>query len=65
MAPRVLVVQGLQDVCAPPENGRRYVAAHPAEATLVEVDAGHALLPEQPRAVVEAVIGFLRGSPAS
>jgi pimeloyl-ACP methyl ester carboxylesterase len=51
-APRVLVVQGLQDVCALPENGRRYVAAHPDVATLVEIDgAGHALLPDRPTAV--------------
>ena len=51
-APRVLVVQGLQDACAVPENGRRYVAMHPDIARLVEIDgAGHALLPEQPAAV--------------
>lgn len=61
-AERVLVVQGLQDACAVPENGRRYVAMHPDIATLVEIDgAGHALLPEQPAAVATAVIGFLRG----
>ena len=60
-ARRVLVVQGLQDVCAVPENGRRFVAAHPDVATLVEIDgAGHALLPEQPAAVASAVLGFLR-----
>lgn len=59
-APHVLVVQGLQDACAVPENGRRYVAAHPAIAELVEIDgAGHALLPEQPESVAAAVIGFL------
>ena len=44
-----------------PENGRRFVAAHPDVATLVEIDgAGHALLPEQPAAVASAVLGFLR-----
>lgn len=65
-APRVLVVQGLQDVCAVPENGRRYVAAHPGVATLVEVDgAGHALLPEQPAAVADAVIDFLGATPGA
>ncbi len=59
-ADRVLVVQGLQDVCAVPENGRRYVAMHPTIATLVEIDgAGHALLPEQPAAVAAAVVEFL------
>jgi pimeloyl-ACP methyl ester carboxylesterase len=60
-APRVLVVQGLQDACAVPENGRRYVALHPEIAQLVEIDgAGHALLPEQPAAVAAAVVDFLR-----
>lgn len=60
-AGRVLVVQGLQDTCAVPENGRRYVATHP-QATLVEIDgAGHALLPERPDEVAAAVLAFLRG----
>ena len=59
-AARSLVVQGLQDVCAVPENGRRYVAAHPGVATLVEVDgAGHALLPERPAEVAAALVDFL------
>jgi pimeloyl-ACP methyl ester carboxylesterase len=59
-AQRVLVVQGLQDACAVPENGRRYAAMHPDRVTLTEVDgAGHALLPEQPEAVARAVISFL------
>jgi pimeloyl-ACP methyl ester carboxylesterase len=54
-------VQGLQDACAVPENGRRYVAMHPEIAQLVEIDgAGHALLPEQPAAVAAAVVDFLR-----
>jgi pimeloyl-ACP methyl ester carboxylesterase len=62
-ASRVLVVQGLQDACAVPENGRRYVAAHSDVATLVEIDgAGHALLPEQPDAVAAAVLDFLRAA---
>lgn len=59
-AARVLVVQGLQDACAVPENGRRYAAMHPDIATLVEIDgAGHALLPEQPAAIADAVLRFL------
>lgn len=60
-AERVLVVQGLHDACAVPENGRRYVALHPTAATLVEIDgAGHALLPERPTTVATAVVAFLR-----
>jgi pimeloyl-ACP methyl ester carboxylesterase len=33
-APSVLVVQGLQDACAVPENGRRYAAMHPDRVTV-------------------------------
>lgn len=62
---RVLVVQGLQDVCAVPENGRRYVAELTeggTDARLVELEpAGHALLPEQPDAIADAVLEFLAG----
>ncbi len=57
---RVMVVQGLQDAVAVPQNGRQYAADHPGEVTLVEIDgAGHALLPEQPKLIESAVLGFL------
>ncbi len=57
----MLVVQGLQDRAAPPENGRSLVAERPAPTTLVEIDgAGHALLPERPGEVADAVMDFLR-----
>jgi pimeloyl-ACP methyl ester carboxylesterase len=57
---RVLVVQGLQDAIAPVENGRRYKAESAPHAQLVEINnAGHALLPEQPQAIAEAVLTFL------
>lgn len=60
---RVLVVQGLQDVCAVPENGRRFVASlldRGVDARLVEIDgAGHALLPEQPGRIASVVVPFL------
>lgn len=59
-ADRVLVVQGLQDACAVPANGRQYAAMHPDRVSLVEIDgAGHALLPERPDAVSAAVVEFL------
>jgi len=65
-ARRVLVVQGLQDACAVPENGRRFVAMHSGVATLIEIDgAGHALLPERPDEVSAAVIGFLQADVSS
>lgn len=55
----MLVVQGLDDRVAPPENGRALASERP-NVTLVEVaGAGHALLPEQPDAVAAAVIEFL------
>jgi pimeloyl-ACP methyl ester carboxylesterase len=57
---RVLVVQGLQDAIAPVENGRRYKAESAPHAQLAEIDgAGHALLPEQPDRIAEAVLSFL------
>ncbi len=57
---RVLVVQGLQDAIAPVENGRRYKAESAPHAQLVEIDgAGHAMLPEQPDRIADAVLSFL------
>ena len=54
-----LVVQGRDDVIAPPENGRLLVRTRP-DVELVEIDgAGHALLPERPDEVAEAVCRFL------
>jgi pimeloyl-ACP methyl ester carboxylesterase len=56
----VLVVQGLQDRLAPPANGRALVAELGGRARLVELDAmGHAMLPEQPAALVAALLPFL------
>ncbi len=64
VAPRVLVVQALQDAIAVPENGRRYVADHGDCATLVEISgAGHAMLPERPDEIAAAVLEFLQRSP--
>jgi pimeloyl-ACP methyl ester carboxylesterase len=54
----LLVVQGVQDRIAPPENGR--LLRDECGAELVEVDgAGHALLPERPEEVGAAVVSFL------
>jgi pimeloyl-ACP methyl ester carboxylesterase len=62
VAPRVLVIQGIEDAVAPPENGRRYVSDHRDVAQLVEIpDAGHALIVEQPELVGESVVSFLLG----
>lgn len=60
-APRVLVVQALQDVIAPVGNGQKYASDHPEITRLVEIDgAGHAMLPEQPQKIASAVIEFLQ-----
>lgn len=56
----VLVVQPADDVVAVPENATRLLEQIGARAVLVTIpDAGHALLPEQPAAVAEAMLGWL------
>jgi len=56
----VLVIQGLSDVVAVPENGHRLQAAAPQRVTVVDLaGAGHALLPEQPEAIAAALIDWL------
>lgn len=58
---KILVIQGLQDVAAVPENARLFKAEFPKRVELVEINhAGHALLPEQPRDVAAAVLKFLK-----
>ncbi len=58
----ILVVQGLEDGIAPPANGRDLAALYPDRVTLTELEgAGHAMLPEQPKAIAKAVIGWLKG----
>ncbi len=57
---KVLVVQGLQDISAIPENARIFKSDFPDRVQLVEINhAAHALLPEQPKQVAEAVLKFL------
>jgi pimeloyl-ACP methyl ester carboxylesterase len=58
---KILVVQGLQDVSAVPENAHLFKADFPDRVQLVEINhAAHALLPEQPRHVAQAVLRFLQ-----
>jgi len=55
-----LVVQPEDDVMAVSENAVRLCEELGDRASLVMVpDAGHALLPEQPDAVAEAVLSWL------
>ena len=57
----VLVVQPVDDLVAVAENARRIVEDFDERATLVLVSqAGHALLPEQPLAVADALLAWLR-----
>lgn len=54
-----LFVFGAKDVMTSPKSAKGLVAAVP-HARTVTVDAGHAMMQEQPDAVLEALIGFLR-----
>ncbi len=56
----LLVVQALQDAITLPENGRALKAEFGPRVTLVEIEgAGHAMLPEQPEKIAQAVLPFL------
>ncbi len=55
----LLVIQGLQDTVAPPENGRMMKAELGDRVELLDIDgAGHALLPKQPEKIAAAIIAF-------
>lgn len=57
----MLIVQGMDDKTAPPENGHLMKAEFGERITLVDLPAaGHALGLEQPRNTADAIIAFLR-----
>lgn len=57
----LLVIQGLQDTVAPPDNGHMMKAEMGDRVELIDIDgAGHAMLPEQPDRIADAVIAFAR-----
>lgn len=57
----LLVVQALQDAIALPENGRALKAEFGPRIALIDIEnAGHALLPEQPELIAQAVVPFLK-----
>lgn len=62
----MLVLQAQDDRIAPPKDaGELLKANYGPRVTLVPVSpAGHALLPEQPGAIANAVVAFLREHPA-
>lgn len=56
----MLVIQGLDDIVAPPENGRALKERLGDRVRLVEIpNAAHILLPEEPEVIAEAIISFL------
>ena len=57
----MLVLQGLHDVVAPPENGRSLRRDYPERITLVEfVDLGHAMARERPDLVADTIITWIK-----
>ena len=57
----MLVVQGLEDHIAVPENGRRLAADYPERVRLREIPAaGHGVLFERPQEVIAEVLAFLQ-----
>jgi pimeloyl-ACP methyl ester carboxylesterase len=55
----MLVLQGLYDVIAPPENGRSLKRDHPERVTLVEFeDLGHSMARERTDLVVNAIVSW-------
>jgi pimeloyl-ACP methyl ester carboxylesterase len=57
----MLVLQGLEDVIAPPENGRSLRRDHPDRVTLVEFEnLGHYMAHERPDLVVDAIVSWAR-----
>lgn len=57
----MLVIQGLADVIAPPENGRLLKSDHPQRVTLVEFeDLGHEMEIERPDLMAEAITEFVK-----
>jgi pimeloyl-ACP methyl ester carboxylesterase len=56
-----LVIQGKEDRCALPENGYLLKKEYGGRITVIDIDnAAHALLPEQPHAIAQAVIHYLK-----
>jgi len=54
-----LVIQGLNDLIAPPENSRNFVSKRPNTKLINLENCGHAMLTEQPALIREELISFL------
>ena len=56
----MLIVQGVDDKTAPPENGRQMKQEFGERITLVNLEgAGHAMGLEKPRETAAAIVSFL------
>jgi len=56
----ILVLHGLEDTAAPISNARLLKERLPKRVTLIELeDAGHALVPEAPDEIMQAILRFL------
>jgi pimeloyl-ACP methyl ester carboxylesterase len=54
-----LVIVGARDIMAPPKNAQALIAALPDARVVTLPDCGHALMAEQPDAVLDALRAFL------
>ncbi len=54
-----LVILGARDIMAPPKNAQALIAALPGVRVVTLSDCGHALMAEQPDAVLDALRAFL------
>ena len=60
----MLIVQGLDDKVAPPENGRRMLEEFGDRVTLIEIEeAGHVMGLERPLETANAIVEFLVQNP--
>jgi pimeloyl-ACP methyl ester carboxylesterase len=56
-----MVIQGLEDISALPDNGRALKEEFGERITLIEIpNAAHALLSEQPVLISDKVIAYLK-----
>ncbi len=62
---RALVIQGLDDAVAPSENAWNFVTRRPNARLVALPNMGHAMLPERPEAIANAVIDFIKSQPAA
>ena len=58
-----LVIQGLNDKIAPPQNAFNFVTRRPNARLAAFPNMGHAMLPEQPGPLADVVINFLKDQP--